>query len=510
MSASLHERLKFYELGDNDRSSFLRVKRVLGRNIDKALERFYRKIGGVSQLSHFFSSQGHMDQAKGAQRNHWMKVFSDGLTEEYHQRAVGIGRVHARIGLEPQWYVGGYSLILEDVIRGMVASGLLGLLPWRRRLAKDLTSLVKVSLLDMDLALSTYFVNAEEKVRDIVLGQMGSALALLAKGDLTAQMSGLPSEYAQAEKDFNAAIDSLRQTLVTVASGVQAISSGTGEIRVGSDDLARRTEQQAASLAETSAAMNQVTTMVQETARSATEVNRAINEAHKDASDGGAVVEKAVSAMGAIEKSSSEISQIISVIDGIAFQTNLLALNAGVEAARAGDAGKGFAVVANEVRALAQRSAEAAKDIKELITTSTEQVGVGVDLVGETGSMLTRIVARVGEVSSGITQIAASAQSQASTLQQVNVAVGDMDKMTQQNAAMVEESTAAARSLASEASELANMVARFNLGKGVAKLYAAAEEVSSYKPAKVKSLRRPVISGNVALNADDDQDWSDF
>jgi methyl-accepting chemotaxis protein len=319
-------------------------------------------------------------------------------------------------------------------------------------------------------------------------------------------MAGLPADYAQVEKDFNAAIAALRETLATVTSSVQVISTGSSEIRAGSDDLSRRTEQQAASLEETATAMSQVTAMVQDTARSAREVNTTIAQTHEEASHGGAVVEQAVSAMSAIEKSSGEISQIISVIDGIAFQTNLLALNAGVEAARAGDAGKGFAVVANEVRALAQRSADAARDIKLLITTSTEQVGVGVNLVGETGTMLTRIVGRVGEVSDIITRIAASAEKQSASLVQVNSAVSEMDRMTQQNAAMVEQSTAASRSLAGEANELASMVARFTLGQSGAGSMAQAPEMPRQRR---KIAPAPRVSGNLAVKPTE-EDWAEF
>jgi methyl-accepting chemotaxis protein len=200
---------------------------------------------------------------------------------------------------------------------------------------------------------------------------------------------------------------------------------------------------------------------VRKTAAGAATVKQTIIQAQQEATEGGAVVTRAVDAMAAIEKSAQQITQIIELIDGISFQTNLLALNAGVEAARAGDAGKGFAVVANEVRALAQRSADAAKDIKELIHTSCEQVSEGVALVGETGDKLGKIVARVDEITTLINDIAAAAERQAANLQQVNASVNEMDRVTQHNAAMVEETTAATRSLAEEAGQLAGLVTSF-------------------------------------------------
>ncbi len=238
-----------------------------------------------------------------------------------------------------------------------------------------------------------------------------------------------------------------------------------GEISSASDDLARRTEQQAASLAEATSAMRDVTTIVEQTADGADHVHRVVAEAKSEADQSGAIVHRAEAAMGDIEQASTEIAEIINVIDSIAFQTNLLALNAGVEAARAGESGKGFAVVAAEVRALAQRTAEAANDVKARITASGAHVASGVDLVGKTGSALDRIAGRIAEISSLIDTIAQSTRHQASSLGKISATVSQMNSMTQQNAAMAEETTAAARSLANETNELDNLVHRFTIGK---------------------------------------------
>jgi len=253
--------------------------------------------------------------------------------------------------------------------------------------------------------------------------------------------------------------------MAAVSGATHAIRSGAGEISTAADDLSRRTEQQASSLEETAAALEQITVTVKKTAEGAKHARDVVSTAKVDADKSGEVVREAMAAMTGIDKSSKQISQIIGVIDEIAFQTNLLALNAGVEAARAGDAGRGFAVVASEVRALAQRSAEAAKQIKGLISASTAQVGQGVKLVAQTGEALGRIVAQVVEINGVITDIAASAQEQATGLQQVNAAVNEMDGVTQKNAAMVEETTAASHALAGETEQLGRLIARYRIAQ---------------------------------------------
>ncbi|MFC3078796.1 methyl-accepting chemotaxis protein [Phenylobacterium terrae] len=303
---------------------------------------------------------------------------------------------------------------------------------------------------------------AEEQ--NLIVSQLAEGLDRLAMGDLTFRLqTAFPGEYKKLSDDFNASVAKLEDAMRAIAMATYSIQSGTTEISHGADDLSRRTEHQAATLEETAAALDQITATVHKTAEGATHGREAVGSAKSDAERSGEIVRKAVVAMNEIEQSARQISQIIGVVDEIAFQTNLLALNAGVEAARAGESGKGFAVVASEVRALAQRSAESAKEIKGLISASTEQVAQGVALVGETGKALERIVTQVAEISNVVGEIAASAKEEALGLNQVNTAVNQMDHVTQQNAAMVEESTAASRVLAQEAQELGKLVARFKV-----------------------------------------------
>jgi methyl-accepting chemotaxis protein len=265
-----------------------------------------------------------------------------------------------------------------------------------------------------------------------VVSSIGAGLERLSAGDLTFQIRhAFAPDYEKLRADFNGAMSQLQETMKTVIGRTHGLRSGGQEITQASDDLSKRTEQQAASLEETAAALDEITATVKKTADGALEARKVVATAKDDAEKSSLIVRNAVSAMTRIEDSSRQIGQIIGVIDEIAFQTNLLALNAGVEAARAGDAGRGFAVVASEVRALAQRSAEAAKEIKALISASSDQVAQGVDLVGETGKALDRIAAQVAQINGVVTEIAASAQEQATGLHQVNAAVNQMDQVTQ-------------------------------------------------------------------------------
>jgi methyl-accepting chemotaxis protein len=334
---------------------------------------------------------------------------------------------------------------------------------------------------------------------------LGGGLKRLAEGDVSFQLSEpFSAEYETLREDFNASLKQLRSTLSSVMNSVESIDNGTREISSGANDLSKRTEQQAASLEETAAALDEITVNVSTSSKRTEEARSVALLANQNAAKSSEVVSNAVEAMRRIEESSQQISNIIGVIDEIAFQTNLLALNAGVEAARAGEAGKGFAVVAQEVRELAQRSASAAKEIKGLIQNSTNEVDNGVRLVRDTGIALKAIGDYVSQINQLMDAIATSAREQSTGLAEVNTAVNQMDQTTQQNAAMVEQSTAASAALAQEAIRLRSLVAQFNLsGQATAMPSAPAHRAPAAQP----SVRRaPVTQGNLAVK----QEWSEF
>jgi methyl-accepting chemotaxis protein len=353
---------------------------------------------------------------------------------------------------------------------------------------------------------------AEEEQTAVVFS-LAERLQRLAAGDLTARINEpFEGRFQQIKDDYNAAVDSLREAMNQIVGSTDGLRVGADEISAASDDLSRRTEQQAASLEETAAALDEITATVRRSAEGAKQASTAASTAREDATRSGAIMRDAVAAMSEIEQSSGQITQIIGVIDEIAFQTNLLALNAGVEAARAGDAGRGFAVVAQEVRALAQRSADAAKEIKTLIANSTAQVSRGVQLVGDTGQALSGIVGKVTEIDTLISSIAQSSQEQATGLNQVNTAVNQMDQVTQQNAAMVEQATAAAANLRTESGVLAGLVSRFETGAPRASASPArgrAVAPPAFRP-QARPTARPVTQIRPGSSAAVAQEWEEF
>lgn len=361
-----------------------------------------------------------------------------------------------------------------------------------------------------------------------VVEKLRIGLAAVAKGDVTSTINDVfPGDYDTLRADFNNALKGLDDALMSVVTNAVTIRNEAGDITSAADDLSKRTEHQAATLEETSAALTEIARSVASAAKGADEANHVVVEARENAEESGGVVRQAVSAMGEIEASSDQISRIISVIDDIAFQTNLLALNAGVEAARAGDAGRGFAVVASEVRALAQRSSEAAREINDLISRSGSQVKHGVQLVGQAGEALERIVASVSGIAEHVSTIATSAAEQATALEEVTGAMNQLDNVTQQNAAMFEETTAASHALTSEAKALTSTISRFKTSSTAAAEPSVSRQDSAGSvtetdgtPTFVRSTNhrtpppKPIAAthGNAALDLSDqvEEDWEDF
>ena len=543
---SLAQRMHFVKLDEQGKAAIRSLKPLIDKELPGILNSFYMRIREFPEVSRFFSDAGRVGQAKNAQLRHWARISSSDFNQDYLDSVRTIGQTHARIGLEPRWYIGGYALITEQIIAAALAKS------WPRGLLKGkaaksvevaaaLGAVVKAVLLDMDFAISTYIEAAEEgrrraeeasaaaarqaeetsaaaakqaeearaaaarqaeeasaaaakqaeetraaaakqaeemsaaaeearaaaaKQQAAVVESLTRGLDHLAKGDLAYRSTEeLAPEYQKVQDDFNTAMAQLQQTIQAIAVATREVASASAEISSGTTDLSQRTEEQAASLEETSASMEQISSIVKKNADNAQQANQFTNSTREVADRGGAVVAQAVSAMARIEGSSGKISDIISIIDEIARQTNLLALNAAVEAARAGEAGRGFAVVASEVRSLAQRSSQAAKDIKDLITSSTGQVKEGVELVNKTGASLTEILGSIKKVAEIVSDIAAASAEQSSGIDQVNIALTQMDEVTQQNSALVEQNAAAAKALEQQSQTMDERVSFFQLGQ---------------------------------------------
>ncbi|MGN8154879.1 methyl-accepting chemotaxis protein [Agrobacterium sp. 22094] len=351
-----------------------------------------------------------------------------------------------------------------------------------------------------------------ERQTRLAVAALAEGLNKLAEGDMTHRIDTVfDGALDEVRLDFNASVEKLERALRIVGDNANAIRAGTSEIRSASDDLARRTEQQAASVEQTAAALEEISSSLRDATKQAEDAGALIDVTRVGAEKSGDVVRRAIAAMTSIEESAREITNIIGVIDEIAFQTNLLALNAGVEAARAGEAGKGFAVVAQEVRELAQRSAGAAKEIKALINKSGEQVASGVGLVSETGKSLIAIIEQVQEIDKNVVAIVRSSREQTTSLQEISSAVNNIDQTTQNNAAMVEEQTAASHGLASEADELARLVAQFRIAPAGAAVRSAPPAAAAHAPIGAKALANRLTSafsgGQFAALAQ--KDWED-
>jgi len=525
--SALAERLQFIDLEEGERAYLQSLKPLIDAALPAILDDFYQKIGSVPDVAQFFPD-GSVDRARSGQLRHWARISTAEFNDDYLRSARTVGETHARIGLEPRWYIGGYALISAQLVKAVLAA------KWPKGLfrkqgpdeaAKAIAALVKAVLLDVDIAISAYIdsataarkaaeeANAEAAKRQAaVVDALTHTLAQLAQGDLTCRLPEMPDGYQQLKDDFDGAVARLNDAIGAIAAVAHEVTGASHEISSATASFSQRTEEQAASLEETSSSMEEIAATVKNNAENAKRANELTQGTREVANRGGAVVSEAVSAMARIEGSSRKIADIISVIDEIARQTNLLALNAAVEAARAGEAGRGFAVVASEVRSLAQRSSQAAKDIKDLILDSSDQVRQGVDLVNRTGSTLEEIMNSIKEVVDLVSDIATASGEQATGIEQVNGTLSQIDEMTQQNAAMGEENAAAARTLGEQAEAMAERIGAFRLSaqpqtKAVRRPAAAQPAAGRTSVAKSGAVRQMRTVAATALKADD---WEEF
>ena len=429
-----------------------------------------------------------MKRAENSQIGHWKKIAAGRFDLDYVEATNRIGLRHAKIGLEPRWYVGGYGVIIETLVKGVVHDFMVDHLEQKKNmfgqkrsldadqvladtgnLAAALAEIMKAVMVDIDYAVSTYFDKmttdagelAEHNANKVMLAvtETGNVLQKLADGDLTGRVEAdFDPSMQKLKDDTNAVADKLEDIVTQLRGTSRSLKSATGEILAGANDLAERTTKQAAAIEETSAAMEQLAQTVTENASRANAARTRAQAVAVAAEQGGVVMTAANEAMEKITASSAKISNIIGLIDDIAFQTNLLALNASVEAARAGDAGKGFAVVAVEVRRLAQSAASASAEIKVLIEQSANEVRGGSKLVFDAAGKLTEMLDGVRQNTDMINGIAQASQEQSNSIAEVTTAIRQMDEMTQHNAALVEETNAAIEQTEGQANELDRIV----------------------------------------------------
>ncbi len=530
--SQLQTRLDFIGLDTAAVSRLQKIQKQVDLHLPKALDRFYEKIATVPDVARFFSGKEQMNRAQGRQVGHWKAIASGKFDADYLEASTKVGLRHAQIGLEPRWYIGGYGVIVETLVKNVVHDYMAEQLSQMRKLKYDdvmaqvdimagaIVEIIRAIMIDIDIAVSTYFdkltaeaervekENAERINRAVTL--TGDALRAYANGDLTVRIDEqFEPQFQQIKDDTNAVGDKLSEIVGQLRVTSNALKTATSEILSGANDLSERTTKQAATIEETSAAMEQLAQTVMRNAKNAEGASIKAQAASHTAEDGGRVMTETTAAMERITTSSSKVSDIIGLIDNIAFQTNLLALNASVEAARAGEAGKGFAVVAIEVRRLAQSAAQASQEVKALVEQSNAEVETGSKLVADASSKLVTLLDAVKENAQLLETIAQDSKGQASSIEEINAAVRQMDEMTQHNAALVEETNAAIEQTENQANQLDSIVEIFVLEKG----YGAQSGTRALpgRPALVASQPAPsrpaATMGNAALVS---RDWDEF
>ncbi len=462
---ALNAHLDFIEFTPAQRRALAAARPFLREALDPVLDHLYARLRQTPEMTRMFRDEAHMRKAKAAQIEHWMQIANATFDGDYLEAVTRIGKVHATIGLEPRWYIGSYSLVLE----GLLAALERATSPWQRLFHPGLRPatlrpvLVKAALIDMQLAISVYFKAADEE-RETAIITLDSALASLADGDLTKEISGLPESFASLTRSFNRSLGNLRATLATVVDAAATIQTGTGEIAAATEDLAKRTESNAAGLEEVTSTLKSIEELVRKTASGAQETLGIASQALSATLQGRDAAVNAGQAMGQVQESARGIDTVIEGLDKIAFQTRVLAMNAAVEAGRAGEAGRGFAVVADLVSALAMRSEEEAHKARTGLSSTRSEIEGAASAVFAVSGELETLAKEVQKVHALIDTMSRNNDTQASAITQINTTMATMDQSTHRNAAMVEETSAAVHSLSSDATRLAAQARNFRFG----------------------------------------------
>ncbi|MFW2588768.1 methyl-accepting chemotaxis protein [Sagittula sp. SSi028] len=468
MPQSFEDKLSAYQLDGSNLDHLRAAGQLLIPELDRVLENFYIRARANPEAAAFFDSPDHMDRARNAQKLHWERILRGEFDAEYFASIERIGRVHARIDLPITLYMSAYTLATSDLITIFLNKCRKG---FRRAklttIREQLCVLNRAFALDIERVVDTTF-RVQAEAQNAAFRHINDAIDRLADGDLTGTIpspdnSDFPASFDPVRVKLNSATDKLGQTLAQASGTMQQLLGIIGDVNGAAMELSNRTASQAASLEETAAAIHELTENVRQSSQNTDLAKNVAGGAAQNARNGAETVSDASEAMGRIQTSSDRITQIIGMIDDIAFQTNLLALNAGVEAARAGTAGRGFAVVAEEVRVLAGNASDAARQIKDLVTGSSTEVATGVDLIQRAAETLDTIVRDFGQVSELSTDIATASSEQATALSEVNAAIAQMDSVTQQNAAMVEDTTGAADTMRGAAEQLMDLLANLRV-----------------------------------------------
>jgi methyl-accepting chemotaxis protein len=470
----------FINLSQEDTENIKRLRPYLENEIPKALEKFYIKINNTPETKKFFKDELQLKHAKKAQNDHWQSILNGKLDEDYVKRVERIGLVHAHIGLEPRWYIGGYSIVLEYLIKSLMSQLLIPNGFFKKTImsvneaSECITSLTKMIMLEIDITISVYFKEAEnmkkisesktveqqQHISDI----FGDVLHEISTGNLTQILSvDVPNIYVPMKKNINNAVETLHDTLSNVRDSVIDLENTTSEINNVSEVLNKKTEEQSISIQRTAAAVEQITATVSSTSQRVMEANSFVQTCQKATENFQTIITNTSNAMLEIKKSSEEIKNITHVISEIALQTNILALNTGIEAARAGKNGHGFQILAQEIRSLSHQTSESSKNVKNLIDTSHEHVVSGVKLMEQTKISLENTVDNIQNIADQLNAISNSSHEENMALQEINNAINLIDKNTKQNRVLVEKAHTISEDLNKNSTYLHGLITQFTL-----------------------------------------------